>query len=280
MSPLPNLELDLLERIKKLQAKAASCEAIGSFAEAEVFAAKVGELLARYKLSLVDVDALVQDTTNPFGEVRVYATPEEAKKVRHTRLWYAEALAKVVAEAHFCHRVLNSTACQVIFVGRQTDREISVYMFHYLMRIMLTEATNAYKVEVKQYNIQLVAAFKAIQEGRQTEFLAKFKGKLAKIEDFLDGFYKGFIDTIEARYKDEVAKLTAESSTNAIVLSKANVAAKTWAYLNMNIQKVATYTGTGSNTNANSAGARTGAGTSLNRHGLNSGNGQRQIGNN
>ena len=48
---------NLIEKIQKLMAKAESAKNMGSTAEAEVFAAKVNEMLMKHNLSMMDVES-------------------------------------------------------------------------------------------------------------------------------------------------------------------------------------------------------------------------------
>ena len=269
---------EFLERIQKLQAKATSCAQLGNTAEAELFASKVSELLSRYALSMADVDSIVRDANDPFGRSDANYHPDKQYKQRQA---WAELLARVVAEAHFCHRLLNTSDRQVIFIGRQTDREVAVYMFHYLVRVMLAEADIAFKEETRKFNSRLVEAAKALQSGsleEQVKIRAKYAGDYVNLDAFKEAFYKGFIDTIERRYKEAREGLQAESNNNALVLSKATNAARAWCNANIRTRSITVGSLNGSNANAQRAGWASGSKVSLNTHGVGTKGGQRQIG--
>ena len=232
---------EFLERIQKLQAKATSCAQLGNTAEAELFASKVSELLSRYALSMADVDSIVRDANDPFGRSDANYHPDKQYKQRQA---WAELLAKIVAEAHFCHRLLNTSDRQVVFIGRQTDREVALYMFHYLVRVMLAEADIAYKEEKRKFDKRVVEALKAIEAGCTDEIRAKYAGDYVNLDAFKDSFYKGFADTIERRYKEAREGLAAESNNNALVLSKATNAARAWCNANIRTRSITVAKGT------------------------------------
>ena len=86
--------------------------------EAMAAAAKVQELLAKYRLSMADVGAPVQDET--VGE-------ERADGLAATRLpsWYG-ALARAVAEANGCEALAKGG--KVYYVGTPLNRELAQWL--------------------------------------------------------------------------------------------------------------------------------------------------------
>lgn len=85
----------LLDRVRKLHAKAESAKALGSEAEAASFAAAVSKMLAKYKLDMSELEFSQMEKAEPVGEGYV------AGEGKRTRQLWAEVLAAVVADAHF-----------------------------------------------------------------------------------------------------------------------------------------------------------------------------------
>src|SRR3990167_5446754 len=124
------MDNSILETLHKLKAKADSLLEVGNQEEAELFAAKVQELLLRHKLTMSDVETAAQDRDDT---IEKEIQPPATKGAK----WWALELAKVVSEAHFCMRFNNrSQPGAISFVGRKSDREVAIYMFIYLVRTM------------------------------------------------------------------------------------------------------------------------------------------------
>lgn len=128
---------DILTLISKLHAKAVSAEKIGSQEEAATFAAKVQELLLRHKLSLTEVELAAEEKAEPIKGAVVDPDEFDGLDAVTRGLVWRDQLAAGVAEAHCCVMLLheNKRGEQTyIFVGRDTDRQLAIYVFVTLCR--------------------------------------------------------------------------------------------------------------------------------------------------
>lgn len=107
--------LKLLDRIRKLHAKAESARSIGSEAEAASFAAAVQKMLAKYKLSLSDLEMAQMEREEPVGEGHFFDE-------NRSRADWSDFLVMAIARA---------------LVGRETDRKIAEFMITTLKRTAL-----------------------------------------------------------------------------------------------------------------------------------------------
>lgn len=112
----------LLDRVRKLLAKAASAQEIGSEAEAASFAAAAQKMMAKYKLEMTEVEFTRVEREEKIGDEYVSAT-------KRTREAWTERLASIVARAHYCRIFVYQGSDAICFVGRETDRAIAAYVF-------------------------------------------------------------------------------------------------------------------------------------------------------
>ena len=118
----------LVQRIGKLKAKADSARNLGNLKEAESFAQKTTELLAKHKLTITDVEYTHLQKIEPVEEQEVRGPDFGVVNKRQRNPWQQE-LASVLAQHNSC-RILATTGSNMItFVGRLSDREIAVYLF-------------------------------------------------------------------------------------------------------------------------------------------------------
>ncbi len=201
----------LLKKIKKLQQTADSYSDIGLEEAARLYAAKVQELLIQNKLNMADVDRAILAFEDPFGEEK--GRNDDMTEGR--RLLWAERFAGIISRSHFCNIILNTSEGSIIFVGRDSDREVAIYMFVYLSRVMI----NALTMERKKLKIAERAMFKAWKAG---ENLTVVNGDY-KTKGFKLAFYTGFIDAIKARYEKQKEKYSSDTA-----LIRANNEVKEW----------------------------------------------------
>jgi len=260
------MDNSILETLHKLKAKADSLLEVGNQEEAELFAAKVQELLLRYKLTMSDVETAAQDRDDPIEK-------EVQPPVTKGAKWWALDLAKVVSEAHFCLRFDNrSQPGAISFVGRKSDREVAIYMFIYLVRAMQQLEKEARKLLEKEKNARIAAVYEAITTGKEPP---KFD-TLLEVTEFTDAFYRGFTTAIKERYEAQKVKLTETYGGTALVV--ANKAVSTWVQNNMRFSYSGKLYGGGlSNQMGQSAGRQAGQSVELGRRGVSNKGGQRQI---
>lgn len=141
--------MKILDTIRKLFAKAESARELGSIEEAALFAAKAQELLLKHKLDAADVlEVTVED--DPMGRDDL-----DAPEWLGARRWISDLLFGI-AGAHFVQAIwTNQRRRRVSLVGRQSDREVVVYLTETLVR------------EGKR----LAAVFMALQEDRRSAWL-------------------------------------------------------------------------------------------------------------
>lgn len=213
----------IIDKVRKLQAHADSAAEIGSEEEAQAFAAKVQELLTAYKLSAHDVgrpDAPKEDiNTTYFGWTDI------GLKVRNVRVGWAERLARNVAHAYYCEFVISSYGGRIgFYVGRETDREVAVFMFITLARFLDKIANK----EGKLHHLQQWKAAGSPANWSLPEHLSGFRA----------GFRMGFINRLWERFEDEVRPKVdpaANTHTQAIVLLRRDALAKAKDWMKDNL---------------------------------------------
>lgn len=195
----------ILERIRKLHAKAESAKSIGSLAEAETFAAAVEKMLAKYKLDMAGVELGVLDIQDPLG-MEPLRGDDTGMGRRHKRVAWYEDLASAVARAHFCKILIVPRSVTIYFVGRQSDRQVATYMFQILARTAQELCTTAYFKEL----------YKAKQAGHYGT------------NNFKAGFYEGFVSRIDTRYAEMRRAEVTESSGMALVVQRSGAEVQKW----------------------------------------------------
>lgn len=168
----------LLDRIRKMHAKAESAKAIGSEHEAATFAAAVAKMLTKYKLDMSDLEFSQIEKTEPIDN---HVVPGAGKRTRS--LW-AENLAAVVADAHFCRIMVSRRSDDIWLVGRETDRKVAEFVFITLRR-------TADELSDKE-----ARAFRKKQR-------AQYGATLGFDQNFRAAWLNAFITRIHERYLEE-----------------------------------------------------------------------------
>lgn len=135
----PTISPDVARRIQKLHDKAASAERIGNAAEAAAFAAKVSELLARYELSMSDIEWANLDETDPMGRQFYGGSDFKEAGVKWTqrrRAWQ-EDLLRVLCHHFGCQFLVVTGSNSFTIVGRKNSREALAFVFFRLARELL-----------------------------------------------------------------------------------------------------------------------------------------------
>lgn len=192
----------LLERIRKLQAKADSCEAIGSLAEAATFAAAVQNMLAKYNLSM---EALRVDE----WETQKLDLPEQGKRVK---IWH-QAIYEACADGYGVTVYYHRGSAKALFFGRPDNVRIAVYMAEVLIRTGTALGKRA--LWEKKY-----------ENKRQT-------GSFAVPEGFRRGWFYGFAVTIRERLLD----LTRSESQLGVILYDASRLANAELHRRLKVQR-------------------------------------------
>lgn len=134
----------VIQRVRKMHAKAESARAIGSIAEAETFAAAVAKMLEAHKISMSTIDLAAEDTLDPMGETMHDFTDMGSNK---SGTKWATSLTNIVARAHFCRSYTNHQMKGVIFIGRASDRELAIHVFNTLYLAALRMSYEADKAK-------------------------------------------------------------------------------------------------------------------------------------
>lgn len=196
----------VLELIRKVHAKAESCKAIGSEAEAQTFAEAVQRMLAKHRLSMSDIQFNQFRENEPVGKSEVN-WDEHGLKNKARRCQWIEQLANVVAQAHSCTILVRVGSNVIVLVGREHSRKIAEYALAVLVRAAESLAQRAYD---KFY-------WECERDGRR--YAAK---------GFREAFLKGFIQRIAQRYYDELYGNNAEQSTALVRFNQEKKDVEDW----------------------------------------------------
>lgn len=199
-------ELDkIVNRIRKLHAKAESAKSIGSLAEAETFAAAVEKMLVKHKLSMSSLQVAQMEKDEPVSEF--WWVPQQAGfKRTKTRQGWSEDLAQAVAKAHFCGLFVIPGSNGLSFIGRKSDRDVCVYAYNILRR--------------------------TAEELSQREYVKKFYemknlGMVEGARGFKASWLAGFVDGIRHKYYQEELERkrnAASTGTSLVILDQAHAA--------------------------------------------------------
>lgn len=122
----------IIEKIRKLHAKARSAAEIGNEAEAAAFSAKVQELLVRHELEMTEVEYAERHDDDAIDSL--YYDPSDAGGKRtKVRVAWQENLASVIARGFFCRILVIPGSNRIVFVGRKLHREMAVYVYSRLL---------------------------------------------------------------------------------------------------------------------------------------------------
>lgn len=187
----------VLSKVRKLYAHAESAAKLGNQAEAEAFAGKAQELLLEHKLSMSEVEMQRQDEDDPMGRIVVEGDQVGVGKSTY-RVHWQQQLASIVARAHFCRIIVYPGSNKIAFVGRNSDRELAIYVYGLLVRTSKDVAETEHKLFAAQ---------------------CKRAGTPERAQGFKDSWRIGFYTAIKERYAAERAKAqAAHSNCTALVV--------------------------------------------------------------
>jgi hypothetical protein len=206
----------LLDRIRKIWAKAESLKAMGPEYEQEAltFAAQAQKMLAKYKLSLSDLEMAQLEKDEPIvGEWH-------DGKGKRAQVW-VEQLAVVVARAHFCRALFSTRGYDQIFlVGRTTDRAVAAFMILTLRRVaeeMSDKAARSFRKNLRK------------QQGA-TDYDNR---------NYRAAWLRGFVERIAERYRDEERKMEVEQQQirgTSLVLVQKNALAQIDSFIQSSVK--------------------------------------------
>jgi Protein of unknown function (DUF2786) len=201
---VPRSREAVLDRLKKLYAKAKSAEAIGSEEEAKAFAAKVQELLSLHKIDLSEVEYQNLDETDPVIK-RLVDFGSAGIKVKKRRVEWQESMADIVCLAYFCKFIVFTGSSNLYFVGRGVDLEAAEQVFLYLLRVANSLADKEY--------------VKFFYECRDA-------GDVTMARGFRSAYLVGFTQRLSERYNEERERIKNQHAASGTALIRLTDAIK------------------------------------------------------
>jgi phosphoribosyl-ATP pyrophosphohydrolase len=179
----------LVDRIKKMHAKAESAKALGNEAEAFAFASAVSKLLLKHNLEMTDVEAALAMKEDPVKAH--YFRPEVfGFKRKKTRVLWSELLAHVVADAHMCGILPCHASNELMIIGTRQNRQACEFMIVFLTRYAEEHAEKDY-----------VTYF----------YRMKYEGDVTKARGYKAGWLMGFVSRLAERYKADKMQVIKEA---------------------------------------------------------------------
>lgn len=176
----------VIEKVKAVIRQAEGEREVGNFAAADNILAMAQDMLRRHKLDMTALDLETEDVQNPIGE-SMYDPHEHGLPKTNMLLEWQHFLAAAVAEAHFCTVLGWSNTNIMLFIGREGDREIAVYLYVFLVRT----AVRFGEQEWRQHH-----AAEMWWMGRD-DLMYEMRR-----EEYLNSFYFGFAQQVQARYAE------------------------------------------------------------------------------
>lgn len=202
-----SVDKKIISTLRKLIAKQESLQEAGSEAEAQLFAAKVQELLLQHKLSLTEVEAEEEAVTQVVGDGLFRYGPHKSRRVR-----WQENLAAILADAFGCKILVGAGSNTMRVIGRELDRELFLWMFRYLAAVLVrTENSEYWKLYSR---LERAAGFAG-------------RGATDATYGFRESYRTGFLNRLHQRLEERkaAAVAAAQTTTALVVLDKAVVEA-------------------------------------------------------
>lgn len=133
----------ILDRVKKLLAKAESAKEIGSLAEAEAFMQKVNELMIEYNLSMHDIRMAAAADNDKFADW-IYGEYVEYKENLAGGRWRMD-LIKMICRHTLTGIVFNTHIKKFRVYGQIENVESTVWQYNFLSSRLLSMAKDARK---------------------------------------------------------------------------------------------------------------------------------------
>ena len=144
---------EILDKIKKLHAKAESLQQLGSLEEAQSFIAGANKLLIENELSQIDLDS--HEIKDKREENKIHGTAVEFGAVKSDGSWES-LLLNVLAYHNLCKTVRLFKEKRKILVGKKANIEIVMYLYDTVRPIIKDLSNKSYKttIEGMRDNIQ------------------------------------------------------------------------------------------------------------------------------
>lgn len=217
----------ILETLGKLKAHMESAQEIGSEAEAQAFAARIQQLLAKYKLNMSDVQYSKHLADEPveeheFGGGSVWQETKKKTKFgdyRHKqclrnypdvevisrRIGWIEMLAQVITKAYSCDILVSQSSSRLWIVGRKSDAQIAEYLLITMIRFADASAEKDY------YKLRRAMRREA---GADKELCSQL---LERSHGFKASWLRGFTSRLAQRFKDELQKIEQNNTGTALM---------------------------------------------------------------
>lgn len=192
---MTEIEEKVIDKIRKLHAKAESCEQIGNQAEAEAFAAMVNQLLIRHNLSMASVEWAQRNEEDPITKAWLDFQAYNIE-LKHRRVQWSEQLASLICRAHFCKLLLSLSSNRLCFVGHKSNRDVAEYLFVTMYRLATVLSEKAY-----------VAYF----------YECRGNGDVTKARGFKSAWLYGFLQGLRERFDQERKAVDVPVNSTALV---------------------------------------------------------------
>lgn len=211
---------EIVSKLQKLILKEESCRKIGNLEEAALYAAKIAEWAARYKMDVASLttEEEREKATKGMGFEVVDPTDKHGHRVV---LWYSK-IARLVCDYTGCSYCLLSRSSQIIIAGKEVDRQLATYLLKMLCTFIASESQRQYD---KQYYLRVE------KQGYSSFVLADYKSSwiLGAVHTLASRFQE-MKEKIEKEREQEEKSMSTPSSTAsfALILKKDTDAAAQW----------------------------------------------------
>jgi hypothetical protein len=227
----------IIDRIKKLTAKANSAYELGNVEEATAFTNKVNELLTEYQIDMSKiVDAPVQDV-NGYRETEL--------GLNHR---WKTSLLNILCKHNYCEAIFHTRPkqTQVTIIGKSDNVEVVKFLYGVLVPQFERMSAAAWKTYLADIRLQLLNRGYA-----KDHKLYKNPWTLSNISNsfqYKNSFYRGANSGINKRLTEQKAAANqqyGESLTSLIVVNDAAIK----EYIKTNMGKIGSMKGTSSKLN-------------------------------
>lgn len=195
---MTEVDLKVLERIKKLHAMAESAREVGSLAEADSFMEAVEKTLAAHNMEMSMLSINLKDFNDPMDSTFVNATTSARHPKRRRERW-SLTIADAVAKAHFCGYLPVHGWSQVFFCGRKSNVWVAQKMMEYLRDTALRLGIEAYLEE---------------EQRRHREY-----GSANGAAQYKWNWFEGFADEVAHRYERMRAAINSDKGMSLVLVS-------------------------------------------------------------
>lgn len=186
----------IIDKLKKMQAKAASSEALGYEAEALAFAEAMQKMISEYKVEKAELG--VEDEKKE--EIKLVRAPLEKFKIplRRRQSPWQQRLAAAIAAGHYCRVAISLGSNAIWFAGKEVDAQIAGDVWG-----------------------KLVVAAEAIADKEYVAYFYRCKrdGKVHLARGYRQSFLLGFTNRLRQRYAEHMEELRKYYASNKLALA-------------------------------------------------------------